>query len=110
MARSKGKGGKQVQTPNHPIHQSRRLVVADNFRGTSTREYVHQCITAAAPAGASFDDNSILSAIPVLGDDVGICLNYRIPLIGSNAWGAGEIKGSWSVETLIARTDYRRSH
>jgi hypothetical protein len=98
-----------VNVAKHPIHQSARLALPEALRGVSTREYVYQCIAAAAP-GAAFDDDSILSTIPVLGDDVGVCLNYRIPLTGPNAWKASEIKGSWSVGTLIARTDYRRSH
>jgi hypothetical protein len=78
--------------------------------GTSTRDYVYQCITAAAPSGATVDDDSVLSQIPVLGDDVGVCLNYRIPLTANNAWRAGQISGAWTVDTLIARTDYRRTH
>lgn len=96
-------------TTPHAIHASTRLPRAA-ASGLSTREYVYQCITAAAPAGATFDDDSILSSIPVIGDDVGVCLNYRIPLTGDNAWHSQEIKGAWTVDTLIARTDYRRSH
>lgn len=95
---------------NHPIHQSVRLPVGAAPFGTSTRDYVYQCLTAAAPAGAAFDDDTILSSIPVIGDDAGVCLNYRIPLTGNNAWRAGQILGSWTVDTLIARTNYRRHH
>ena len=78
--------------------------------GTSTRDYVYQCIIAAAPSGATFDDDSVLSQIPVIGDDIGVCLNYRIPLTGNNAWRAGQINATWTVDSLIARTDYRRTH
>jgi hypothetical protein len=92
----------------HPIHASTRIAPIVSS-GMSTREYVYQCITAAAP-GAAFDDDSILSAIPVIGDDIGVCLNYRIPLVGANAWRSQEIQGSWTVDTLTARTDYRRTH
>jgi hypothetical protein len=102
--------GKTKAKKNHPIHQSATLPAMAASPGTSTRDYVYQCITAAAPAGASFNDESVLSDIPVLGDDVGVCLNYRIPLTGNNAWRAGQISGSWTVDTLIARTDYRRTH
>ena len=98
------------QKQAHPIHQSTRLPLAAGSPGVSTRDYVYQCITAAAPAGATFDDDSVLSQIPVLGDDVGVCLNYRIPLTGNNAWQAGQINGAWTVDALIARTDYRRTH
>jgi hypothetical protein len=102
--------GKRKQNQDHPIHQSARLPIAAGSPGTSTRDYVYQCITAAAPSGAAFDDDSVLSQIPVVGDDVGVCLNYRIPLTGNNAWRAGQISGAWTVDTLIARTDYRRTH
>ncbi len=102
--------GKGRANKNHPIHQSARLPAMLGSPGTSTRDYVYQCITAAAPAGASFDDESVLSDIPILGDDVGVCLNYRIPLTGNNAWRAGQISVGWTVDTLIARTDYRRTH
>jgi len=77
--------------------------------GISTREYVYQCIQAAAP-GAEFDDESTLDSIPVNGDDVGLCLNLRIPLTGNDAWKAGEISGTWTVGILIAKTDVRRKH
>jgi len=95
---------------NHPIHHSVRLLLGAASPGVSTRDYVYQCITAAAPAGAIFDDDSILSSIPVIGNDVGVCLNYRVPLTGNNAWQGGQISATWTVDTLIARTDYRRSH
>ena len=103
------KPANQKSKPVHPIHASTKLP-ANLDSGRSTREFVYQCITAAAPTGAAFDDDSILSAIPVLGDDVGVCLNYRIPLTRENAWRAQEIKGTWTVDALIARTDYRRTH
>ena len=102
--------GKKKQNKDHPIHQSARLPLMSGSPGTSTRDYVYQCITAAAPSGATFDDDSVLSQIPVVGDDVGVCLNYRIPLTGNNAWRANQINGAWTVDTLIARTDYRRTH
>jgi len=108
MTRKKTSGSKV--TGIHPIQHSVRLAIPNAVHGKSTREFVYECIAAAAPAGAQFDDSSILSQIPVLGDDVGVCLNYRIPLVGSNAWRAGEIKGSWNVATLTAFTDHRRSH
>ena len=97
--------------PEHPIHHSARLPLSAAASGTSTRDYVYQCITAAAPDGAQFDDDSVLSSIPISRpDDLGVCLNYHIPLIGNNAWGAGDIKGAWTVDMLTAKTDYRRNH
>jgi len=73
----------------------------------STRDYVYQCIQDAAP-GAQFDDASVLNNIPVNGDDVGLCLNNRIPLRPARRWRAGEISGDWTVAVLTARTEYRR--
>jgi hypothetical protein len=110
MTRKKTNLTKPVAATDHPIHQSARLPIPAALHGKSTREFVFECIAAAAPAGAEFDDDSILSQIPVLGDDVGVCLNYRIPLVGPNAWRAKQIKGSWNVATLTALTDHRRSH
>lgn len=74
-----------------------------------TRAKAYACIQNAAP-GAVFDDSSILDNIPVNGDDVGMCLNNRIPLVGNQRWKAGDIKGTWTVAILIAKTDYRRNH
>lgn len=73
----------------------------------STQDYVYQCIQDAAP-GAQFDDASVLNNIPVNGDDVGLCLNNRIPLRPARRWRAGEIRGDWTVAVLTARTEYRR--
>ena len=97
----------QTFAPHH-INISARLPVTA-ATGISTREYVYQCIQAAAP-GAEFGDESTLDSIPVNGDDVGTCLNYRIPLTGNDAWRAGDIKGEWTVAVLIAKTDFRRKH
>jgi hypothetical protein len=90
-------------------HPSQRIPLTA-APGVSTRDFVYQCLTAAAPDGAQFDDDTQLSSIPVNGDDVGVCLNYRIPLTGNNAWGAGDIQGTWTVDILTSKTDYRRNH
>jgi hypothetical protein len=100
-----------VATAQNPLakHPSQRIPLAA-APGVSTRDYVYQCLTAAAPDGAQFDDDTPLSSIPVNCDDVGVCLNYRIPLTGNNAWGAGDIEGTWTVDILTSKTDHRRNH
>jgi len=72
-----------------------------------TRVYVYSCISQAS-GGAPFTDSSILSAIPVRGDDVGKCLNQKIPLLGNRRFVPGEIDESWNVRTLITYTDRKR--
>jgi len=74
-----------------------------------TRDFVFDCIRAAAP-GRPFNDDSVLSQIPVQRpDDLGVCLNARIPLTGRQRWVSGQIDRAWTVSILTARTDFRRN-
>ena len=108
------KPSKNKNARNAPADASRHIEMSSRLPltavdGTSTRDFVYQCLRAAAP-GAEFGDESTLDSIPVAGDDVGTCLNYRIPLTGDDAWRAGDIQGSWTVAILIAKNDFRRKH
>jgi hypothetical protein len=89
---------------------SARLPKAAAPAGKSSFAIVMECVAAAAPDGATYDEDTVLSSIPVRGNDLMICINYRIPLVGDSAWRAKQIKESWTIDTLIARTDYRRNH
>lgn len=112
--RTRGTGRRKTPPPTPPAkasatHPSQRIPLSA-APGVSTRDFVYQCLKACAPDGAQFDDDTPLSSIPVNGDDVGVSLNYRIPLTGNNAWGAGDIQGTWTVDILTSKTDYRRNH